>query len=139
MNFVLSILKIVAIIIAVLVASELYVRFRKRLNRPKIGAEILIKLLHRGDYVSIDGKIHRFSHIANSNETLNHLSLPSEGNKTMGGELAFENERGLGYVFLYPSAMIKCDFIFGKYGLKWARNRSIANRAKEIKNKFRYE
>lgn len=138
MNFVIGIAKIVAIIVTVFIVCELYDRFRKRINRPKIGVELLINLLHRGDYVSIDGKIHRFSHIANSNETINHLAFPCEENKTMGGELAFENDRGLGYIFFYPSAMIKCDFIFGKYGLKWARNNNIANNAKEYINKFRH-
>lgn len=139
MSFILGIVKIVAIIVAAFIVSELYVQVRKRFNRPKIGVELLIKLLRRNDYVSIDGKIHRFSHIANSNETLNPLSFPNEENKALGGELAFENERGLGYIFLHPSAMTKCEFIFGKYGLKWAQNNSIANNAKEILDKYCHE
>lgn len=56
----------------------------------------------------------------------------------MGGELAFENNQGLGYIFLYPSAMIKCDFIFGKYGLKWARNSITAKNAQEKIDKHLY-
>lgn len=139
MSFVLGIVKVFAIILAAFIISEMYIRFRKRFNRPKIGVEILINLLHRDDYVSIDGKICQFSHIANSNDTLNPLSLPSEKNTTIGGELAFVNKQGLGYIFLYPSAMAKCDFIYGKYGLKWARNNYIANNAKEIINKYCHE
>lgn len=46
-----------------------------------------------------------------------------------GGELVFEY--GLGYQYFNPSAMSNCDFIYGKYGLKWARNHDAAKQAKE--------
>lgn len=110
--------------------SEIYVAMRKRLNTSMIGVEVLLKLLNRDDYVCIDGKVNQFSHFSNSDEPLNILAFPTDGNKTIGGELAFVNNRGLGYVYFHPSAMINCDFIFGKYGLKWARNKAIANIAK---------
>lgn len=139
MSFIIGIVKIATIIVLVFIVSKLYIFFRKRFNKPKIGVELLINLLQRDDYASIDGKIYQFSHIAKPNETLNYLSFPSEGNKTIGGELAFMNELGLNYIFFHPSAMIKCDFIFGKYGLKWARNNSIANNAKEKINRYCYE
>lgn len=119
--------------------SELYVILRKRINKPKIGDELLINLLNKGDYVSIQGKVHRFSHIARENEKLNLLAFPSESNNTIGGELAFANDHRLGFVFFYPSVMANCDFIYGKYGLKWARNKAIANIANEQIKKYWYE
>lgn len=119
--------------------SELHIALRKRMNTPLIGIDVLLKLLKKYDYVCIDGKVSQFSHIAHANEPLNILTIPSESNKTIGGELAFMNNYGLGYVYCFPSIMVKCDFIFGKYGLKWARNRVIANSAKEKIQKYHYE
>ena len=116
--------------------SELYINLREKINRPKIVDELLINLLKKDDYVSIQGKVYRFSHIARENEALNLLAFPSESNKTIGGELAFANDHGLGYVFFYPSAMANCEFIFGKYGLKWARNQAIASTAIESIKKY---
>ena len=78
MNIFLAIVKIAAILGVLFIASELYARLRKRMNRPKIGVELLTSLLYRGDYVSIEGNILKFSHIAQSNETIDHLSFPSE-------------------------------------------------------------
>jgi len=89
----------------------------------------LQKLLKDGDYVSIDGKVLRFSHIAGNGETVDPIRPPSNYNQTIGGELAFYDL--LGYK-IYPStALIKCDFIYGKYGLKWAASSHIANTANE--------
>ena len=118
--------------------SEFYMMIRKRLNTPIIGVEILLDLLNKDDYVCISGKVMQFSHFANNKESLNILAPPSDDNKTLGGELAFKNNSVLGYVYYYPSAMTDCDFIFGKYGLKWARNKAIANTTTEQINKFRY-
>ena len=139
MKPIIGIVIVIASIVIIFFVSELYVKLRKRINRPKIGDELLINLLSKDDYVSIQGKILRFSHIARENEILNLLAFPSESNKTIGGELAFANDHGLGYVFFYPSAMTNCDFIFGKYGLKWARNRTIASSAIESIKKYRNE
>jgi hypothetical protein len=134
---ILAIAGFIAILVGLAIVSELYILVRNRLNRPKIGAEFLIKLLHRDDYVSIKGKVFRFSHIARKNESLNILAPPMYGNLTFGGELAFCDD-GIGYVYYNPSVMMDgCDFIFGKYGLKWARNRTIANSAKDRINEFR--
>lgn len=130
---------VIASLMIIFFISELYVKLRKRINKPKIGDELLINLLNKDDYVSIQGKVHRFSHIARENERLNLLAFPSESNSTIGGELAFANDQGLGYVFFYPSAMSNCDFIYGKYGLKWARNRAIASSAIECIRKYRNE
>jgi hypothetical protein len=94
-----------------------------------------VSILRRDDYVSINGQLLRFSHIASGNESLNVMAPPSYRNQTNGGELAFCDDRTLGYVYYHQSAMAKCDFIFGKYGLKWARNNDLATAAKErIKN-----
>lgn len=139
MNVFLAIVKVIAILGGLIIVSELYVKFRKRFNKPKIGVELLTNLLCRDDYVSINGKIHRFSHFAKGNETLIVLFPPTEENKAAGGELAFANQQGLGYVFYNPSMMINCDFIFGKYGLKWARNTAIANIAKDKIDKYGHE
>ncbi|MDE6236018.1 MAG: hypothetical protein K2M56_09740 [Muribaculaceae bacterium] len=119
--------------------SELYITIRKRLNTPKIGAQVLLEFLERDAYVCINGKVLEFSHFANENESLNIIAFPSESNKTIGGELAFRNNHGLGYIYIHPSAMANCDFIYGKYGLKWARNTAIADIAKDKIKKYRYE
>lgn len=121
------------------IISELYAVARKKLNTPKIGIEILLNLLERNDYVCIDGKVNQFSHFAKEDESLNILSPPCESNKTIGGEIAFVNNHGLGYMYYNPSILVNCDFIFGKYGLKWARNIAIANTANEKIKKYRYE
>lgn len=139
MKFIIVIGTIAALIFLNFIISESYVWVRKRLNKPKFGAELLTRLLRKGDYVSIDGSIYQFSHIADFGETLDALSFPDYTNQTLGGELAFEKKYGFGYIFLRPSALAKCDFIFGKYGLKWARNKLIAKNAEELIDKYRFE
>jgi hypothetical protein len=67
------------------------------------------------------------------------LSPPNCYNKTIGGELAFCDDRVLGYVYYNPSAMVNCEFIMGKYGLKWANNNTTAKTAKEKINNYLYE
>lgn len=139
MKFILVIGTIAALIFLNFIISESYVWVRKRLNKPKFGAELLTRLLRKGDYVSINGRVYQFSHIADFGETLDWLLIPDYRNQTLGGELAFENKYGLSYLFLHPSALAKCDFIFGKYGLKWARNKSIAKNAEELIYRYRNE
>lgn len=79
----------------------------------------------------------QFSHIANPEEPLSILSFPSEGNKTIGGEIAFENNNGIGYIYINSYCILaNCDFIYGKYGLKWARNRDIAKIAEEKMRRY---
>lgn len=127
----------VASIIGIGILWELYMRFRKRINKPQIGVEILINLLNKDDYVCIDGKVLRFSHIARKREVLNIAAPPSELNSTIGGELAFLDDRYLGYRYYHTSAMKECEFIYGKYGLKWASSSAIATNAKErIDNEY---
>lgn len=128
-----------ASIIGLSILCELYKVFRKRINKPQIGADILINLLKKDDYVSINGEILKFSHIARSGETLNFLAPPSEHNETIGGELAFIDNRFLGYRYYHFSAMKECEFIYGKYGLKWASSVTIAKKAKERIEHYFYE
>lgn len=107
-----------------------YAWLRRKINKPRIGFVCFLqKLLKDGDYVSINGKVLRFSHIARNGETIDPIRLPSNYNQTLGGELAFYDL--LGYKIYESSALIKCDFIYGKYGLKWAASSHIANTADE--------
>lgn len=105
---------LVAFIIAASIA-DVYKWIRKKANKPLIGYKnINIKLLRRDDYVSIDGKIMRFSHF------------------TKLGEMAFDNPLMLGSYFIYqPSSLNNCKFIYGKYGTKWAVSKHWASVAKE--------
>lgn len=130
MRTLLVLIGFVATLFGLVCISVLYEYIRTRLNKPKIGHEPLIKLLRKDDYVSINGRILTFSHIAKGRESLNLLAPPSHRNQTDGGELAFLDNYTLGYVYYHPAAMSNCDFIYGKYGLKWARNNEIATTAK---------
>ena len=88
--------------------------------------------MKRDDYVSINGKVMRFSHIACENETIDPLRPPFyDENKTIGGELAFKKTLGIGYVFYPDSSLRNCEFIYGKYGLKWAVSEHWASIAKQ--------
>lgn len=136
MKLLVGITIVIASIVIIFFVSELYVKLRKRINKPKIGYELLISLLNKDDYVSIQGSVYRFSHIVRENEVLNQITPPLDGNLTIGGELAFNNNYRPGYLYFYPSAMAECDFIYGKYGLKWARNRAIASSANESIEKY---
>lgn len=120
-------------IISLVVFSEGYTWCRSKLNKPSIGQlSLLSRFLKKGDYVCIDNRVLRFSHIAKVNESYNFLSPPVSDNLALGGELAFYDSHGLGYVYYHPSAMKDCCFIYGKYGLKWAITYDYANRAKTM-------
>lgn len=132
MRFVFALL-IIACAIAVLIAiSFAYEWLRCRMNRPRIGLEyFLCKLLRRGDYVSINGRIMDFSHITKNGETIDPVLPLSNNNQTLEGELAFYNPHSLGYLIYPVSALRKCEFIYGKYGLKWAVSDYWATIAKD--------
>lgn len=124
-------------IVCLCLSSEVYTYFRKKYNRPIIGTNIfLLKKLKNGDYVSINSRVLRFEHIARCGETINILHPPCEQNTLIGGELAFENKNGLGYTYYNSSALSNCDFIYGKYGLKWARTKQIAEKAEKEVEKY---
>ena len=114
-----------------------YKNHRRKNNKPYIG-EVdfpLTKLLKRDDYVSIGGRVLRFSHISEGGESIDILRPPLNDNLTIGGELAFDNPRGLGYIMYYPSALKKCEFIYGEYGVKWAASEELAASAEEMVDK----
>lgn len=108
----------VGLFILFVVASvlvNLYKWLRRKTNKPLVGYDnIDIKLLKRDDFLSIDHKIFRYSHLTNF------------------GELAFKNPHELGGYYIYPSTVLKkCDFIYGKYGAKWGYSRHWASIAKD--------
>lgn len=123
------------LIVAFIVATILYEPYkwlRRKTNKPRIGYDSLFgRLLSRGDYVSIDGKVLCFDHIASPGQAINALALPLEENKTVGGEIAFRNPNAIGYLYYKPSALKHCDFIYGKYGVKWAASKHWATVAEE--------
>lgn len=133
MRFVFAIL-IIAFVIVVLVAiSFAYEWIRRKTNKSHIGGleYFLCKFLKHGDYVSIDGRVLEFSHITRTGEIIDPIRPPSNGNKTYGGELAFDNPNSLGYLIYPVSALRKCEYIYGKYGLKWAVSNKWAISAEE--------
>ena len=110
-----------------------YKWWRRKRNKPLIGDVDfpLTKLLKKDDYVSIGGRVLRFTHFAQRNEPVDVLRPPLNENQTIGGELAFDNPNGLGYIYYRPGALKKCDFIYGKYGTKWAATKELADSAKQ--------
>lgn len=75
--------------------------------------------------MSINGKIYRFSHFTQGGKALGSHIYPYIG------DLVFYSSHKLGYYVVHKDALIKCDFIYGKYGLKWAPNVKSASIAKE--------
>lgn len=131
MKYLLAII-VIACVFALLVATSMtYEWLRKKWNRPRIGGIelFLVKLLRRGDYVSINGKILCFSYVCRKGED---ILLPSFDHLILsGGELAFDDPYSLGHKIYNASCLRQCEFIYGKYGLKWAANQSIASAAKD--------
>lgn len=121
--------------VAFIVASilcEAYKWVRRKTNKPRIGYDSLFGgLLRCDDYVCIDGKVLCFDHIASPGQAINVLALPLEENKTVGGEIAFRNPNAIGYLYYKPSALKNCEFIYGKYGVKWAVSKHWATVAEE--------
>lgn len=138
MKFVLAIL-IVAFVIAIFVTMALaYDWMRRKTIKSHIGGleYFLYKFLKRGDYVSINGRVLCFSHLTQFGETIDHIKPPSNSNKTLDGELAFDNPCSLGHLIYPVSALRNCEFIYGKYGLKWAVSKEWATVAKEKVNEY---
>lgn len=133
MRIIYAILFLIAVIAALASLFFVYDWLRRKMNKTRIGGieYFLCKLLERDDYVSINGKVMRFSHIARNGETLDIFSMPSYENRTLGGELAFSNPRGLGYIFYPETSLRHCEFIYGEYGLKWALSNKWAETAKD--------
>lgn len=127
------------VLFAVATVMELaYEWIRRKYNAPHYGFEyFLLKKLKRDDYVSIDGRVMRFDHIARYGESIDCIAPPLNDNMLLGGELAFRTS-GLNYLYYFPSALTKCDFIWGKYGLKWASSKQMGEEAEKHIKKAGY-
>jgi len=137
-RFVYAILIIAFVVVILVTIAFVYDWVRRKTNKLCIGEidYFLCKFLKHGDYVSINGRVHRFSHITHFGETIDHIKPPSNDNMALGGELAFDNPNSLGYL-IYPTSILrKCEFIYGKYGLKWAISNEWATVAKEKVNEY---
>lgn len=136
MRFLFAILILVGSFAALLFVSFIYDWMRRKMNTPRIGFDyFLLKLLKRGDYVSIKGKVLCFSHVASVGENIDPIRPPFDDNKTIGNELVFDNPHGIGYLFYEPSSLMNCEFIYGEYGLKWA----LSNQWAKVAEKKVYE
>lgn len=132
-----DILFIIGCLLALIFLNGTYTLVRKRFNKPIVGLNHwLINMLKRDDYVSVDGKVYQFSHIARKDETVNLLRPPCESNKLIGGELAFYKPNGMGYVYFNQSIVQKFKFIYGKYGVKWAESIEASKKAQDEINKL---
>ncbi len=125
---------VVALIFIMEILQKANIWLHKRVIRPLIGSagSHLKDMLKSDYYVSIDGKVYRFSHIAQSGESVDPIRPPSYKNSTYGGELAFWNPRGIGYIYRPVSALEKCDFIYGKHWVKWAASVEKAETAEGV-------
>lgn len=133
MRVVLSYLMLIGGLAVLVLLSLAYEWSKRRLCKPVIGLYgVLMNYIKREDYVCIKSRVLRFSHIARGGESISLEKPPIEGNKTLGGELAFFNPRGLDYVYFCPTALDDCQFIYGKYGLKWAANSELADKAQRM-------
>lgn len=134
-TFLFCIVMILALVLAFFLLTLLgvfYEWMRRKINKPQIGFENFnAKIIKRGDYVSINGKVMCFSHITECGEIIDPIRPPMEDNKLLGGELAFQKNLGLGYEFYSISSLRQCDFIYGKYGVKWAASNHWASIAKD--------
>lgn len=131
MRILTGILLITAFFALAIILPLLYEWLRRKLNKPHIGFErYLIRQLRRDDYVSISGEIWRFSHITKKGESI-HTKDILNIYISCGGDLVFYKQRGVGQEYYYPSAMLKCDFIYGKHGLKWAKDQETARQAEK--------
>lgn len=123
---------IVGFIVSLFIAGVLYDVFRRFINRPKIGSVCNPLILKRDDYISINGRVYLFSHFTRPNEPINTLGPPTNSNLTWrSGDMALQRSTGLGYDLLSIAALSNCDFVYGRYGLKWARTKEVADKAKE--------
>ena len=138
-RFFLTLLAIASAFAVLVAISFAYEWIRRKLNKPRIGGIelFLCKILSRDDYVCIEGRVYCFSHIAQAGKSIDILSPPLNDNMTIGGELAFYNPRSLGYIMMYDYALRKCEFIYGKCGLKWAASRKVADSAVEKVNEYK--
>lgn len=129
MRFLLVVFGMVALLALLVLISMLYEWIRRKTNKPNVGLEsFLLKMLKHGDYVCIEGRVMRYSHITRNGEIIDPIRPPLDDNKSFGGELAFET-KFLSYLIYPISALRKCEFIYGKYGLKWACNSRCATEA----------
>lgn len=138
MSFVFAILTTVFAVIILGAVALAYDWLRHKINKPRIGGleYFLRKLIKRDDFISINGKVLRFSHTTQCGEKINPIAPPSHRNITLGGDLAFDNPNSLGYLIYPLSALRNCEFVYGKYGLKWAISHEWATMAKEKVNEY---
>ena len=127
----LAILGFIAALIILSALSLFYEWLRRKVNKPKIGfMHFSSKMFSKGDYVCIKNNVMEFDHWTRDGETIDPIAPPIEENKTFSGNLAFKTD-GIRYRILYSSSLKECNFIYGKYGLKWASTEGWARVAKE--------
>ena len=137
MKFLIALLWLVGGFALLALLCEMYVFVRRRLNCITVGlVGFLSKLLKRDDYVSIDNRLLRFSHFTVGGEIVDITRPPLWNNKWNSlGDLAFYNENTLGYTILPLSKLEQCEFVIGKYGVKWAASQNWLPKALDIAKK----
>ena len=130
---------IIVTVIAVIALSLFYDWFRRIINIHKVGFEkFSSKRIRPGDYVCINGRVWQFDHWTSDNEIIDPISPPIEDNMTCKGNLAFSTN-GLGYKLFPFSILRNCEFIYGKYGLKWAISEEYAHSAEAIIRQYKQQ
>lgn len=138
MKLIYALLNTILLVVAFCVLYLLYECIRRVTTFTKYGLQNLsTKMLKRGDYVSINGKVLRFVCISRSGVKLDPIAIPDYKNQADNGNLLFDNPNGLGYIELSPSILKKCEFVCEKYGLKWAISKEWKYKYKEkLKESF---
>lgn len=98
-----------------------YIWVRKKLNKPKIGYDLYFSFLRKNDYIGYKGCVYRICNIERGTESL-YLIRPFEDNTSIRDVLLCYNPTYIpgGYISLHQSILMQCDFIIGKYGMKYA-------------------
>jgi len=135
---ILYILIFIIFLVVLGVISFAYDWLRHKINKPRIGGieYFLRKLVDKGDYLCINGKVYCFDHFVIQDEIIDITRPPSNGNIAIKGNMAFSNYSSLNYLYLSKISLRNCEFIYGKYGLKWAISTKWAEVAKEKVNEY---
>lgn len=114
--------------------SMLYEIIKVKLNKPKIGFKPLIySLLKRSDYICIAGNVMQFSHWTQSGEVIDVLRPPLDGNQVIyDDDIACYSPNRLGYIYYPFESLNNMQFIYGKYGVKWAKSKGWAEKASKL-------
>jgi len=118
--------------------SMLYEAIRVKLNKPKIGFKpLFLTLLKHDDYICMAGNVMRFSHWTQRGEIIDVLKPSLEANKTpYDDDISCYNPNGLGYLYYSIESLNDLQFVYGKYGVKWAKSKSWAERAPKLIEKY---